>query len=112
MVDRRSNDDAPPFGIAGWQTERSTAREGNASGGTPSMHGREKSDRPVVPAKLPNKPAVVAGAEVVEERGLPEGSAVSDDAPDSVPDSAYPWMLTRTRRMTGVSPTLGRSPVR
>jgi group II intron reverse transcriptase/maturase len=42
------------------------------------MHDHEKSDRPVVPAKLPNKPAVVAGAEVVEGRGLPEGNTASE----------------------------------
>ena len=45
------------------------------------MDDRGKSDRPVVPAKLPNKPAVVAGAEVVEGRGLPEGSTASETRP-------------------------------
>jgi RNA-directed DNA polymerase len=39
------------------------------------MNEREKSDRPVVPAKPPNNPAM-AGAEVVEGRGLREGNAV------------------------------------
>ena len=42
------------------------------------MHDREKSDRLVVPAKLPNNPAVVAGAEVVEGRGLPEGNTAGE----------------------------------
>jgi group II intron reverse transcriptase/maturase len=42
------------------------------------MDGQGKSDRPVVPAKLSNKPAVVAGAEVVEGRGLPEGSTARE----------------------------------
>ena len=37
------------------------------------MHDRGKSHRLVVPAKLPNNPAQ-AGAEVVEGRGLPEGT--------------------------------------
>ena len=41
------------------------------------MHDRGKSDRPVVPAKPPNNPAV-AGAEVVEGRGLPEGNTASE----------------------------------
>jgi RNA-directed DNA polymerase len=41
------------------------------------MHDREKSDRLVVPAKLPNKPGG-AGAEVVEGRGLPEGSTAGE----------------------------------
>jgi len=44
------------------------------------MHDREKSDRPVVPVKPSNKPAV-AGAEMVEERGLPKGNAASETRP-------------------------------
>jgi len=38
------------------------------------MHGREKSDSPVVPAKPPNK---AVAAEVVEERGLAKGNMTS-----------------------------------
>jgi RNA-directed DNA polymerase len=41
------------------------------------MHDREKSDRPVVPAKPPNKPGE-PGAEVVEGRGLPEGNTAGE----------------------------------
>ena len=41
------------------------------------MHDHGKSDRPVVPAKLPNKP-VRAGAEAVEGRGLPKGNTASE----------------------------------
>jgi group II intron reverse transcriptase/maturase len=44
------------------------------------MHGRGKSDGPVVPAKLPNN-AACAVAEVVEERGPAEGNAVSETRP-------------------------------
>ena len=44
------------------------------------MHDRGKSDRPVVPAKLPNNPAQ-AGAEVVEGRGLPEGNTAGETRP-------------------------------
>ncbi len=44
------------------------------------MHDREKSDRPVVPAKPPNKPGV-PGAEVVEGRGLPEGNTAGETRP-------------------------------
>jgi group II intron reverse transcriptase/maturase len=44
------------------------------------MHDREKSDRPVLPVKPPNNPAV-AGAEVVEGRGLPEGNTASEPRP-------------------------------
>src|SRR5438067_2611589 len=41
------------------------------------MHDHEKSDRPVLPVKLPNKPGE-PGAEVVEGRGLPEGNTASE----------------------------------
>jgi len=44
------------------------------------MNGHGKSDRPVVPAKPPNKPAQ-AGAEAVEERGLPKGNTASETRP-------------------------------
>jgi RNA-directed DNA polymerase len=44
------------------------------------MHGRGKSDGPVVPAKPPNNATVVA-AEVVEERGPAKGNAVSETRP-------------------------------
>jgi RNA-directed DNA polymerase len=44
------------------------------------MHGRGKSDGPVVPAKPPNN-AAGAVAEVVEERGPAEGNAVSETRP-------------------------------
>jgi RNA-directed DNA polymerase len=40
------------------------------------MNERRKSDGPVVPAKLPNKPGL-PGAEVVEERGPAKGNATS-----------------------------------
>ncbi len=55
----------------------SAGREGNALSGTPSMNERGKSDRLVVPEKPSNKPAL-AGAEVVEGRGLREGNASSE----------------------------------
>ena len=60
-------------------------REGNALSGNPSMNERGKSDSPVVPTKPPNKPGR-PGAEVVEERGLPEGNAASKRAPDTEPE--------------------------
>ena len=44
------------------------------------MHDHGKSDRPIVPAKPPNKPAR-AGAEVAEGRGLPKGNAASETRP-------------------------------
>ncbi len=51
------------------------------------MHDGEKSDRPVLPVKLPNNPAA-AEAEVVEGRGLPEGNTASETRPAAVPDRA------------------------
>src|SRR5450755_245794 len=44
------------------------------------MNDREKSDRLVVPSKLPNKPGE-PGAEVVEGRGLPEGNTAGETRP-------------------------------
>lgn len=44
------------------------------------MHGRGKSDGPVVPAKPPNK-AAPAAAEVVEERGPAKGNTSQQNAP-------------------------------
>jgi RNA-directed DNA polymerase len=44
------------------------------------MHDHGKSDRLVLPAKLPNKPGG-PGAEVVEGRGLPEGNTASETRP-------------------------------
>jgi len=57
----------PPGGIAS-----GPQREG--VGRTPLMHGREKSDPPIVPGKWPNKPGQ-PGAEVMEGRGGAEGTA-------------------------------------
>jgi RNA-directed DNA polymerase len=45
------------------------------------MNDRGKSDGPVVPAKPLNKPAVVAGAEVVEGRGSAKGNTASESRP-------------------------------
>ena len=53
-------------------------REGQ--GRTPEMHERGKSDRPVVPAKLPNNTGS-PGAEAVEGRGLAEGNTDQLDTP-------------------------------
>ena len=45
------------------------------------MNDRGKSDGPVLPVKPPNKPAVVAGAEVVEGRGPAKGNTASESRP-------------------------------
>jgi RNA-directed DNA polymerase len=62
------------------------------------MNDRGKSDSPVVPAKPPNKPAV-AGAEVVEGRGLPEGNAASKTRPGLRAGQGALSALARVRRI-------------
>jgi RNA-directed DNA polymerase len=62
------------------------------------MHDHGKSDSPVVPAKPPNKPAS-AGAEAVEERGLPEGNAASKTRPGHRVGQGAPNALDRVRRI-------------
>ena len=62
------------------------------------MHERRKSDRPVVPTKLPNNPAS-AGAEAVEERGLAEGNADSKTRPGHSAGVSATSALDRVRRV-------------
>jgi RNA-directed DNA polymerase len=62
------------------------------------MHERGKSDSPVVPAKLPNKPGL-PGAEVVEERGLPEGNTASETRPGLRAGGGVSSELGRVRRV-------------
>ena len=60
------------------------------------MDGYGKSDRPVVPAKLPNK---AMAAEVAEERGLAEGNAASETRPGPRAGQDAPNGLDRVRRI-------------
>ena len=60
------------------------------------MNGYGKSDRPVVPAKPPNKTAV---AEVAEERGLAKGNAASETRPGRSAGHDVPNGLDRVRRI-------------
>jgi len=62
------------------------------------MNDRGKSDSSVVPAKPPNKPAR-AGAEVVEERGLPEGNAAGKTRPGRRAGPGAPSALGRVRQV-------------
>jgi RNA-directed DNA polymerase len=62
------------------------------------MHDRGKSDRPVVPAKPPNKPAQ-AGAEVVEGRGLPEGNTARETRPGPSAGQGVSSDLDRVRQV-------------
>ena len=61
------------------------------------MNDREKSDRPVLPAKPPNKPGEL-GAEAVEGRGLPKGNAASKTRPGHRAGRGAPSALDRVRR--------------
>jgi RNA-directed DNA polymerase len=91
-------DDAPSFVARGVADRPVAGREGNASGGKPSMNERGKSDSPVVPAKPPNNAASVA-AEAVEERGLPEGNTASKTRPGRSAGQGAPSALDRVRRI-------------
>ena len=62
------------------------------------MHDREKSDRLVVPAKLPNKLGE-PGAEVVEGRGLLEGNTASETRPGLRAGPGVSSDLERVRRV-------------
>jgi RNA-directed DNA polymerase len=62
------------------------------------MNEREKSDRPVLPVKLPND-AARAAAEVVEGRGLREGNATSKTRPGPSAGQGAPSALDRVRRI-------------
>jgi RNA-directed DNA polymerase len=65
------------------------------------MHGYGKSDRPVVPAKPPNK-AAPAAAEVVEERGLAKGNADNETRAGLRAGQDVPNGLDRVRRIAAM----------
>jgi RNA-directed DNA polymerase len=64
---------------------------------TPEMHERGKSDRPVVPAKPPNKPGR-PGAEAVEGRGLAKGNTASTSRSGHCAGQGVSSGLGRVRR--------------
>jgi group II intron reverse transcriptase/maturase len=63
------------------------------------MHGRGKSDGPVVPAKPPNDATVLVAAEAVEERGSAEGNAGSETRPGRRAGVSVSSELGRVRRV-------------
>ena len=63
------------------------------------MNDRGKSDGPVVPAKPPNKLAVMAGAEVVEGRGPAEGNTASESRPGRSAGQGVSSDLDRVRQL-------------
>ena len=62
------------------------------------MNDRGKSDRLIVPAKLPNKPGR-SGAEAVEGRGLPEGNTASEPRPGPRAGQGVSSELDRVRQV-------------
>jgi len=62
------------------------------------MNDRGKSDRPVLPAKPPNKPGR-PGAEVVEGRGLPEGNTAGETRPGRSAGQGVSSDLDRVRQV-------------
>jgi RNA-directed DNA polymerase len=62
------------------------------------MNERGKSDRPVVPEKLPNN-AALAAAEAVEERGLPEGNTARETRPGRRAGQGVSSDLDRVRQL-------------
>ena len=73
-------------------------REGNAYGGKPLMHGRGKSESPVIPAKSSNKPGV-SGAEAVEGRGFAKENADSETRPGRSAGLSVSTDLDRVRQV-------------
>ena len=63
------------------------------------MNERGKSDGPVVPAKPLNKPAVMAGAEVVEGRGPAGGNTASESRPGRSAGPGVSSDLDRVRQL-------------
>ncbi len=62
------------------------------------MNDHGKSDGPVLPAKPPNKPAVMAGAEVVEGRGPAKGNTGSEARPGRSAGLGVSQELDRVRQ--------------
>jgi RNA-directed DNA polymerase len=62
------------------------------------MNERGKSDRPVVPEKLPNN-AALAAAEAVEGRGLPEGNTARETRPGRRAGQGVSSDLDRVRQL-------------
>jgi RNA-directed DNA polymerase len=99
----RENREVPRPPAAAADSELLAGREGGGPlregrGRTPEMHGRGKSDSPVVPAKPPNKAGRPA-AEAVEGRGLAKGNASSKTRPGRRAGQGAPSALERVRQV-------------
>jgi RNA-directed DNA polymerase len=74
-----------------------SGRVGKAMSPKPTMHGPQKSDRPVVPTKPPNNVAS-ATAEAVEGRGVAMGNAIEQNATRTQRRIVAPSALERVRQ--------------
>jgi group II intron reverse transcriptase/maturase len=72
-------------------------RVGKATGRTPTMHGSEESDRPIVLMKSPNKPGQ-PGAEVMEGRGLVKENTGQQNTLRTLRREGVPNALDRVRQ--------------
>jgi hypothetical protein len=110
MHENREIPAAPATGGKPWK-----GRAGNACGHNPDMHAAEKSERPIVPRKLPNRAgAAASGAEEVEGRGLAEEKTLRQNPP--VGHRAKPGWSSAAKRIrqaeSPVRPIQGRSRMR
>jgi len=101
---------APAAGRKPWK-----GRSGKACGHNPDVYAAGKSDRPIVPRKLPNKPGTAAsGAEEAEGRGLAKEKTLRQNPPTG--HSANPGWSNAAKRIrqaqTPVRPIQGRSRMR
>ena len=101
---------APAAGRKPWK-----GRSGKACGRNPDVYAAGKSDRPIVPRKLPNKPgAAASGAEEVEGRGLAKEKTLRQNPP--IGHSAITGWSNAAKRIrqaqTPVRPIQGRSRMR
>lgn len=90
-------------------------RSGKACGHNPDGYAAGKSDRPIVPRKLPNKPgAAASGAEEAEGRGLAKENTLRQNPP--IGHSAIPGWSNAAKRIrqaeTPVRLIQGRSRMR
>lgn len=92
-ISLRENREIPEFA----RRRRSDGPHRKGQGRTPMTHEPGKSDRPVVPAKSPNK-AVPSAAEVMEGRGLAEGNTDQQNAPRTQSRTRAPNALDRVRQ--------------
>jgi hypothetical protein len=110
MPENREIPAAPAIGRKPWK-----GRSGKARGHNPDVYAARKSDRPIVPRKLPNKPgAAASGAEEAEGRGLAKEKTLRQNPP--IGHSANPGWSNAAKRIrqaqTPVRPIQGRSRMR